>query len=161
MKTLRRLLVPLSLLVMFLGLAVTGTKAQIIRQTHFTGTFTLPFTVQWGEMILPPGEYTLRYGTLTTSGPHVIEVARAAMGFQHGVVAVLGQNDGKVTQNVLVCVREGNKGYVRSLQMAETGVSLNFKRPHYVEVESWIVSNKFHSTNNQIAVVRIPVAPVK
>ena len=161
MKKLRRLLVPLSLLVMFVGLAVTGTKAEIIRQTHFAGTFTLPFTVQWGDMILPPGEYVLRYGTLTTSGPHVIEVSRATMGFLHGVVAVLGQGNGEVTQNLLVCVREGNKGYVRSLQMAETGLSINFKRPHYVEVESWIVSDRSHNSNAQLAVVRIPVAPVK
>ena len=162
MKALRRLLVTLSLLVMFLGLAVTGTKAQTIRQTHFAGNFTLTFPLQWGNMILPPGGYNIYYGNLSLSGPRVVEISHESMGILHSVSVPVGWENRKSTQSVLVCVFEGNKGYVRSLEMAEIGQSINFKRPHFVEVDSWIVAgNKSHAANTQLAVVRIPVAPVK
>ena len=99
---------------------------------------------------------------LATSGPHITEVAREAMGLQHGVVAALGQDNSKLMQNLLVWVREGDQGYVRSIKMAEMGRAINVERPHFVEVESWIVSgNKSHNPNSQVAVVRIPIAPVK
>ncbi len=161
MKTLRRLMVPLSLLVMFFGLAVTRTKAQTLRETHFAGTFTLPFVLQWGDMIMPPGDYNMYYGTLNTSGLQVVEVENDSMWIQHGMVIAKGQVNRKPTQNVLVCVVEGNRAYVRSIEIADMNLSVRFRRPHFVEVESWIVSNRSHNSNAQLAVVRIPVAPVK
>ncbi|HXH50212.1 MAG TPA: hypothetical protein VNM47_12780 [Terriglobia bacterium] len=162
MKTVRSLLVSISVLVMFLGLAATGAKAQSLKQTHFAGKFTLPFMIQWGGMILPPGDYNLYIGYLTLSGPRMVEVANEDMGIQRGFVLPVASESRKATQSVLVCVVEGGRGYVRSLEIAELGQSIGFARPHGVSVQAWIVgSNKSHNVNTQLAETRIPVVPRK
>lgn len=162
MKTLRSLLVPVSLLVMCLGLAATGTNAQSLRITDFAGKFTLPFTAHWGPMTLPPGNYNLYYGDLTARGFRVVEVVNADQGIRHGVLIPWGHNDAKGEETFLVCVFEGDKAYVHSLQMAALGESIGFSRPHGVRVEAWIVAgNPAHNTNARLAQTRIPVLPMK
>lgn len=162
MKKVRSLLVSTSVLVMFLGLATAGVKAQSLKQTHFAGKFTLPFMVQWGGMILPPGDYNLYIGKLNLSGPLMVEVANEDMGIQRGVVLPVTSENRKATQSVLVCVVEGARGYVRSLEIAELDQSIGFARPHGVSVQAWIVgSNKSHNVNTRVAETRIPVVPQK
>jgi hypothetical protein len=162
MKTLRNLIVPVSVLVMFLGLAATGTKAQILNTTHFAGNFTLPFPAQWGEMTLPPGDYNLYFGNLNQHGLRVVEVAHEDLGILHGLVITRMPQESKATESFLVCVIEGNKAYVRSLEMAGIGQSVGFARPHGVSVAAWIVADKkTHNTNARLAETRIPVVPLK
>lgn len=162
MKTVRSLLVPISVFVILLGLAVTGVKAQSLRTTEFAGKFTLPFMVQWGAMALPPGEYNLYYGNLNLSGPRMVEVASEELGFQRGLILPHGQNELKGTKSVLVCVIEGNRGYVRALELGELGQSISFPRPHGVSVSAWIVAgNQSQNVKTQIAEIRISVVPVK
>lgn len=162
MKTVRSLLIPASVLVMFLGLAATGMKAQSLRSTHFAGKFTLPFMAQWGEMILPAGDYNLYFGSFDAAGLRVVEVAHEDMGIVRGLVFPRGRNDVKGEGNFLVCILEGNKAYVRSLQMAELGQSIEFARPHGVSVRAWIVASKeSHNANPRLAATRIPVVPMK
>jgi len=161
MKAVRSLLVPLSLLVMFLGLAVTGTKAQSLFSTHFAGTFNLPFMVQWGSEFLPPGEYSLYYGRVGNAGSYVVEI-RGEGTLPQAMFRVNGRSDVKGTEDALVCVREDNKVYVRGLELATIGESAQFTKPHGVSVEAWIIAgNKSYNTNTQLAVARIPIAPVK
>lgn len=162
MKTVRSLLVPLSVLVMFLGLAATGMKAQSLYSTHFVGKFTLPFAAQWGQMTLPPGDYNLYYGFMNEGGAKIIEVAHENVGILHGRVPSMGSDDTKGEGSFLVCVIEGNKAYVRSLQMATLGESVNFARPQGVSVAAWIVAgNKSHNPKTHLAKTRIPIVPVK
>ena len=110
MKTVRSLLVAISVFVILLGLAVTGVKAQSLRTTDFAGKFTLPFMVEWGPMTLPPGEYNLYYGNLNLSGPRMVEVSSEELGFQRGLILPRGQNELKATKSALVCVIECNRG---------------------------------------------------
>lgn len=162
MKTLRSLIVPMSVLVLFLGLAATGTKAQSIETTHFAGEFTLPFMAQWGEMVLPPGHYNLYYGNLNPTGHRVVEVAHENRAIQHGLVLAATQDERKVTDSVLVCVPDGNKTYVRTLEIADLGLSVGFSRPHGVSVRAWVVAGKkSHNAKTRLAETRIPVVPVK
>jgi len=162
MKTLRRWIIPASVLVIFLGLAATGMKAQSLRSTEFAGKFTLPFMAQWGEITLPPGNYNLYYGAFTASGLRMVEVAHENLGIVHGLVLARGRNDARGEGNFLVCVLEGNRTYVRSLQMEEVGHTVGFARPHGVSVAAWIVAgNKTRNTNARFAEIRIPVALLK
>jgi hypothetical protein len=162
MKTLRIVLVPVSLLVMCLGLAATGTKAQSLRITDFAGKFTLPFTAQWGAITLPPGNYNLYYGDLTARGFRIVEIADEDQGIRRGMFIPWGRNDAKGEDTFLVCVFEGKKAYVHSLQMAGLGESIGFARPHGVRVEAWIVAgNQTRNTNARLTQTRIPVLPMK
>lgn len=162
MKTLRNLMISFAALLMLLALAATGAKAQSLNTTEFAGKFTLPFMAQWGQMTLPPGEYNLYYGRFSASGLRMVEVANENMNILRGVILPRGQNDVKGEGNFLVCVFEGNRAYVRSLQMAELGHSVGFARPHGVSVAAWIVAgNKSQNTNTRFAEIRIPVAPLK
>lgn len=162
MKRFRNLFVPVSMLVMFLGLAATGMRAQSLSSTQFVGKFTLPFAAEWGHMSLPPGDYNLYYGHMSTSGINIVEVADPETGVSNGFSLVRGRDDAKGEGSFLVCVFEGDKGYVRSLQMAEIGESVEFPKPHGVSVAAWIVAgNENHNTNTRLAEMRIPVVPVK
>ena len=163
MKVVRSLMISVAALMMLFGLAATGAKAQSLYSTHFTGKFTLPFAAQWGQMILPPGDYNLYYGYLGTGGFNIVEVAHVDdLDIVHGRVFPRGTDGAKGEGSFLVCVTEGNRVYIRSLQMAEIGESIQFARPHGVSVSAWIVAGKkAHNTNNTLAAARIPVVPVK
>ena len=162
MNRFRKLIVLASVLVTFLGLAVTGTKAQNLRITEFAGKFSLPFTAQWGAITLPPGNYNLYYGDLTASGFRVVEVADEDQGIPRGVVIAGGRDDAKGKESFLVCVFEGDRAYVHSLQMAAMGQSIAFARPHGVSVEAWIkAGNNVDNTKARLAETRIFVVPLK
>ena len=164
MKEIRSLLVSGATFLVFLALAVTGAKAQYLVSAHFTGTFTLPFTAHWGQMILPPGEYNLYYGVQNKGGAYFVEVHGQAKGSPHGVILPVGQVDTKTDVNAVLCVRKGDMAYVRGLELPAIGESVRFKKPHGVSVESWITEKaQKHNTQSPLAEVRIPIehAPAK
>lgn len=161
MKKLRSILIPIAALLMFLPFSSTGAGVQSLYTTQFTGTFTLPFVAQWGRIILPPGEYTLNYGTLNSAGLHAVEVASERDLSIRGWAIPMAKGDVKGTESHLVCVLEGNKVYVRSLELPEMSATLHFPRPHGVRVEAWIVSEKqSHNATSRLAEIRVPIAPV-
>lgn len=162
MTKVRSLVISVVALLMLFALAATAGEARSLYSTHFVGKFTLPFTAQWGGMTLPPGNYNLYYGTMGVGGTYIVEVANEDLGVTQGWVFPRGTNGVKGEGSFLVCVREGDIGYVRSLQMAEIGESIEFSKPHGVSVETWIMSGKkTHKTNTALSEMRIPVVPVK
>lgn len=164
MKGIRSLLVSGVTFLVFLALAATGAKAQNLVSAHFTGNFTLPFTVHWGQMILPPGEYSLYYGVYSTAPAYLVEICGKAKGSPHGVILPMGRGDAKTEENALICVREGDSAFVRGLELPAVGESVRFVKPHGVSVESWITEKaQDHNLKSQLAEVRIPIerAPVK
>lgn len=155
-------MIPATVLVVFLSLAATGMKAQTLRATDFAGEFTLPFTVQWGGLTLPAGDYNLYYGTWSQAGIRVVEVAHENLGVVHGLVLARGRDDAKGKGSFLKCVFEGDRAYVRSLKIAEINESIEFARPHGVSVAAWIVADKeSRNTNARFAETRIPILPAK
>lgn len=160
MKTIRRLMIPVGVLLIFFTLAAARANAQGLSSTHFRGTFTLPFEVQWGEMALPAGEYTLSYGFLSPAGSSLVAVAGIMEGNPRGWIIPVPGGNTKATENYLVIVRNGDSGYVRALELAAIGESVQFKMPHGVKVETKIMPGKASlKTNNQLAETRIPVKP--
>jgi hypothetical protein len=128
MKTIRSLMTLAGLFLGFLTMGAVGAQGQVVDTTHFLGTFTLPTTAQWGKMILPAGDYSLRYGTLGAAG--IVEVYGMEKGSPYGVILAGPVGETSATRNVIVCIREGNALIVRALEMPVIGESVTFRVPH-------------------------------
>jgi len=92
----------------------------------FRGTFTLPFEVRWGGATLPAGDYTLQVDSV--SAPQFIRV----QGEGKSVLILVGSHDPFAISNhsQLVLV-ETEHGYaVRSVEVGQYGVSVDFVVPH-------------------------------
>lgn len=161
MKTTRSLMILAELFVVLFAVGAAGARAQALSTTRFAGSFTLPFEVQWGTMTLPAGDYTLRYGQLINGGVYAVQVVGKAEGSPNGLILAGARKDVSETGNELVCVRNGNSGVVRALEMPAIGESIDFPLPHGVEL---LAREQNHGTNTQIAQVpmlirRIPAGP--
>jgi hypothetical protein len=163
MKTIRGMIVPVVVVLALLALTPTGARAQRLHSTLFSGEFTLPFEVQWGAVTLPAGEYSLRYGRLNNGGIYTVAIVGKSQGSPYGWVLPEGANPTSATKNTLICIREGNKGYIRELRLGFIGQSAQFTVPHGVVVRARIVAEGKRSANTQLTEVRIPIAhvPVK
>lgn len=164
MKKIRSLLVSVAALLMLLALVATEAKAQSLFSTQFAGSFSLPFMVQWGTVILPPGEYSLYYGMPGNAGPNVVEIRGEVKGSPHGFILGNGHDQISEKKSVLVCVLEGKRAYVRELRMGAIGESAEFALPHGVKVRAWVVAGKRNNKGDtQLTEERIPIerVPVK
>ena len=128
MKTIRNLMALAGLFVAFLALGTAGAKGQVLDTPSFTGTFTLPVEAQWGKMTLPAGDYTLKFGLLST-GHALVEVKGRAEGSVHGIVEAGPYGQTSATKNAIVCIRENNALIVRALEMPQIGTAAEFAVP--------------------------------
>lgn len=166
MRKIRNLTIVTGALLMFLTLAAVGARGQALTLTDFEGSFTLPFMAQWGNQILPPGDYELNYGSLENAGSYVVEI-RGQGGLPQGIFIVAGRNNTKSTENVIVFVMEDGKAHARTLDLPAIGLAAQFARPHAVSVQSWIVAGNSSPkantlpANGLVSIVRVPVKPVK
>lgn len=161
MKTIRNFMILVGTSLAVLVLAATGAKGQTLDTTYLTGTFTLPFEAQWGHMTLPAGEYTMKYGRLFEGGIAVVGVVGKAEGSPHGWVVPESTNHALATKNALVCIRQGNRGIVRGLELAEIGESVSFALPRGAEL---MAKQRNHNGYTQIAaapmlIQRVPIIP--
>ncbi len=159
MKTIRSLMILAGLSLALLTLGVTGAKAQSLRLSDFAGTFTLPFEAQWGRTTLPAGEYDLYYGQPSAGGHLMVEVRGKEKGSPHVFILPQGINDASTTHSALVCVREGDAGIVRVLEMPEIGQSASFAMPRGTQL---MAHKGKHNGYTQLAqapmlIERIPV----
>ncbi|HXH51113.1 MAG TPA: hypothetical protein VNM47_17375 [Terriglobia bacterium] len=157
MKTIRSLMTLAGLSVVLFALGATGAKAQALANPDFAGTFTLSNNAQWGNVALPAGNYTLRYGSLY--GSRFVEVRGTEKGSPHGVIRVEGSGQSSASKSVLVCAREGDTLIVRALDMAGVNKSVNFVTPHGTKL---VANNGKHNGYTQLAeapmlIQRIPV----
>lgn len=161
MKTTRTSVTILGLSLVLFALAATVARAQSLASTYFTGTLTLPVDAQWGAMTLPKGDYTLHYGDLNSSGRYLVEVIAKTEGSPHGMILIRGHKQTSGTKNALVCIREGNKGYVRELEMGAIRHTVSFALPHGVKDRAWVVAGKgSHNANTQSEETPLPIQRV-
>jgi hypothetical protein len=113
-------------MVPYMGKAVQGAFS--LRQTRFTGRFTLPFEASWGGMVLAGGEYSLYYGTLQ-EGITYVEICGIGESSPKGIFLIWQQFPATVVQNSLVCVRKGNRHIIRALELPAVGTSITFAVP--------------------------------
>lgn len=133
MKTIRNFLTLTGLSLALLALGAVGAEAQQARSLSTTvigGSFTLPFEVQWGAVTLPAGDYTVSYGSMSSGGPYLVEVVGKAKGSPHALILASGENHNAATKSSLICIREGNTGIVRALQLSAIGETVFFAMPH-------------------------------
>lgn len=157
MKTIRRSMILVGFSVALFALISTGASAQVLSTNSFAGKFTLPVETHWGAMTLPAGEYSLTYGTAFSS-TYLVTVADEAEGRILGMVLPRARNDVKAAENVLDCIREGDRLYVRALELPAIGESIHFKIPHVVAVRSRVIAgHQNEKGNTHIAQVAIRI----
>ena len=157
MKTIRNLTILAGLSVVLFTLGTTGARAQMLTSTSFSGDFTLPVAAQWGNMTLPAGTYSFRYGTLNNA--YFVEVRGTVKGSSHGVIHVAANDQLSAAKSELVCVREGNGLIVRRLEIPQLGKSVTFAMPYGAKLAA---QNRKQTGYTQLAeapmlVERIPV----
>lgn len=163
MKTIRNFTILFGLSLALLALGVTSVQAQAVTPVTFSGTFTLPFDAQWGRMTLPAGDYSLYYGHVSSGGSYLVEVAGEKGTSHRGfILPIPGGDRVSSSDNTLICIREGDKGYIRELRMGLIGQAARFAIPHGVIVRARVVAEGKHNANTQVAeartsVMRIPV----
>lgn len=94
----------------------------------YRGKFTLPIEARWGEISLPPGDYTF---TLNSNTPPAFVTVR---GTREGMPArmILAQSVSERRSSepsTLVLVRAPGVGVVRALHLAELGLDLEYPLP--------------------------------
>ncbi len=109
MKPIRSMAILMGVGLALLASGASRARAQALTTTAFSGTFTLPFEVQWANMTLPAGEYTLNYGHQNSASAYLVEVAGKDKGSPHGVILARGRSTASASGDALVCIRDGNK----------------------------------------------------
>ena len=91
------------------------------------GRLTLPFETQWGPVVLPAGNCSFTIQSATDSS--LIEV-RNAQGQPVMITSSYGVSEGKLSDaSLLIVLRSGGKGTVRSLYLRELGMTFYYPRP--------------------------------
>jgi hypothetical protein len=106
-----------------------GRNALGFGATEFVGRFTLPFEAEWGEMVLPAGDYTLVYRKMDEA-ISLVEIAGKDSANPRGIFVVEGQSRSSVVQNALVCVRKDGCRIIRSLELPVIGKAVSFAVSH-------------------------------
>jgi hypothetical protein len=113
-----------------LGLALLAgcfTANLASAQDAFKGSFTLPFQVRWGQVVLPPGEYSFTLDHGSVQGKVTIWTGtRKAVGFVNNQ-GVYDQQT--VDRSELVLVRSGGNYTVRALRLEDLGMTLEYSVP--------------------------------
>lgn len=113
--------------VSYLGAAGQSTLG--LQATEFSGRFTLPFEAEWGEVVLPEGDYNLHYGTLG-QGVYFVEILGKDQRKPHVIFLVPQQVPASVVQNALVCICRGGRCIIRALELPAIGKSVSFVFPN-------------------------------
>jgi hypothetical protein len=90
----------------------------------YRGKFTLPYSVRWGQTVLPAGEYQLRFQDVQSRVFAVIQDAKTHKDVAFVPAMVAGEAQGG---SVLLIVGEGNQRVVHSLRLAELRVAFTYE----------------------------------
>ena len=96
-------------------------------QSQIQGSFTLSHETHWGQAVLPPGDYQLRF-VINNGGPLlVIRDAKSRL-----VVAYESARSRETSitgESAILIGKHGNQQVVQSLRIAELGESFVYERP--------------------------------
>ena len=113
-------------IVLLLAGMAAGLSASLATAQEYEGKFTLPFTAQWGQATLAPGDYTLKFNN--ASQPKIAKV------YGENTTAIVVANAGMRAEQVagpsaLIAVRRNGKYQVRFLRLAEAGLVFEYVLP--------------------------------
>jgi hypothetical protein len=117
-----KLVTPLALAL----LAACSTANLASAREAYAGTFTLSVEARWGNMVLPPGDYSFTLDQGTNTG---IVCIRGRSGYL-GVILNQG-TDAQQTfaRSELILVRSGENYTIRALRLAELGTAYEYAVP--------------------------------
>ena len=111
----------------FLGLLAAFLFAGSLQaQSAFRGSFTLPVETRWGRAVLPAGDYEL---TLPSVGLPATVTVRGEGKAAAMIMAAAYDEGPSSSRSALTLVRHGHKGTVRSLHLAELGLTFYYNPP--------------------------------
>lgn len=95
---------------------------------NFAGRFTLPFQARWGNVDLQPGNYVMRTTHTIASRMQIFVISDEAEGKPVGqFIAAARDPLPESDQNILVCVRRGQRHVVQSLWLGNLGEIVTFQ----------------------------------
>jgi len=91
------------------------------------GKFKLPTETRWGKLLLAPGEYEF---TLSTEATGTIVTVRSKDSGWSGMIMPEGISDPASVEGASLMIGQSEGGvYVRSLELGDLGMALNFGAP--------------------------------
>jgi len=101
--------------------------ANLAHAQTLQGKFHLPFEVQWGQAVLPPGNYSFSVGTGTPSANRSVFV-RGEDNTANIIVSPIC-DDSHAGKNELIVERHGERRAVRELRLADAGLVFSYPAP--------------------------------
>jgi hypothetical protein len=97
--------------------------ANLAHAQTLQGKFNLPFEVQWGQAVLPPGDYSF---TLTSDGTAYNFVVVHGEGNMTKIILSHYPDSRFSGKSALVVERYAQRGAVRQLRLAEAGLVFSY-----------------------------------
>ena len=116
----------LLVVVILISVAVASAQAGV-----FSGTFTLPHPVRWGEAMLPAGDYSIHFTSI-----HSPAIVHSMDGKTSAYVFTTRSGDSEKGPSSLTIVTRGNERRVASLNLPDARVSLVYSPLTKAEQES-------------------------
>ncbi len=92
----------------------------------YNGRFTLSVEARWGQMVLPPGDYSFTLDHATNMG--IVTIWRGTKAVD--MILNQGSYDNQTfDRSELILVRSGGNYTIRALRLAELGLTLQFSVP--------------------------------
>ncbi len=111
----------------FALLAGCFTANRANSQEIYRGSFTLPVEAQWGNVVLPPGEYSFTLDHGTAAGKVTIQ---GESGQTLGFILNQAVYDRQTfDRSELVLALSGGNYTIRAVRMADLGVTLEYSAP--------------------------------
>jgi hypothetical protein len=118
-----KLVAPLGLALLAGCLTASLASAQEVSK----GRFTLSVEARWGQVVLPPGDYSFTLDHPTNMG---IVTIRAETGRALGFVVNQTIDDRQAFDSTeLILVRSGGNYTIRALRLADLGLTLEYSAP--------------------------------
>jgi len=97
--------------------------ANLAHAQTLQGKFNLPFEVQWGQAVLPPGDYSF---TLNSDGTAYSSVVVHGEGNMTKIILSHYPDSRSSGKSALVIERSGQRGAVRQLRLVEAGLVFSY-----------------------------------
>jgi hypothetical protein len=106
-------------------IAICASASAASAQSVFKGTFTLPEDVQWGNALLPAGDYS--FSLKSASAPAQITL-NGPNGGAFILASVTDKREEGDSSNLTI-ERRGRTHYVHTMYLAELGLELRYQVP--------------------------------
>jgi hypothetical protein len=124
-------------------------SAALLSAEDWRATFSLPFETQWGETVLPAGDYCLWFKDAGYK-PMLLEQGTRFIAY---LPVSTKETPRTPAKSQLLVVREGKMATVHILYIAELGTAFHFQVPERYEVYTRLMAR----ADEPVFIQRIPV----